>query len=191
MWLVAGLGNPGDAYAKTRHNIGFMVIDALSVKSSIPVKHKTANYLFGRGVIGEQEAILIKPLTFMNRSGIAVKEAAGRYDTDGILVVHDDMDLPAGVVRIRKSGSSGGHNGIESIINALGTRDFIRVKVGIGRPDRTPPEKYVLRPLSRQELTVMEEAVEKAAEAVTVALNRGVSCAQNMFHRRGDHRISS
>ncbi|NOZ69805.1 MAG: aminoacyl-tRNA hydrolase [Deferribacteres bacterium] len=184
MWLVAGLGNPGDDYAKTRHNIGFMVIDAVAARSSITVKQKTANYIFGRGFIGEQEAILIKPLTFMNRSGIAVKDAAKRYDTDGILVVHDDIDLPAGVVRIRKSGSSGGHNGIESIINALGTRDFIRVKVGIGRSDRIPPEQYVLRPFNRQELEVMEEAVEKAAEAVTVVLNKGVSYAQNIFHRQ-------
>ena len=183
MWLVAGLGNPGDDYAKTRHNIGFMVIDALAAGSSIPVRQKTADYLFGRGVIGEQETILIKPLTFMNRSGIAVKDAAGRYDTDGIIVVHDDIDLPPGVIRIRRSGSSGGHNGIESIINALGTRDFIRVKIGIGRPDRIPPEKYVLRPFSRHELPLMEEAVERAAEAVTVILNKGVSYAQNMFHR--------
>ncbi len=183
MWLVAGLGNPGNDYAKTRHNIGFMVIDALAAGSSISIKQKRANYLFGRGVIGEQKAILIKPLTFMNRSGIAVRDAVRRYDIDSILVVHDDIDLPTGVIRIRKSGSSGGHNGIESIINTLGTRDFIRVKIGIGRSDRIPPEKYVLRAFNKQEQTLIKEAVEKAADAVTVILNKGVSFAQNRFHR--------
>ncbi len=183
MWLVVGLGNPGEDYANTRHNIGFMVIDALAGRLSISIKQKTTHYLFGRGFIEEQKAILIKPLTFMNRSGIAVRDAVRRHDDiDSILVVHDDIDLETGVVRIRKSGSSGGHNGIESIINILGTKDFIRLKIGIGRSDRIPPEKYVLRAFNKQERTVMEEAVEKAADAVPVILNEGISCAQNKFH---------
>ncbi len=183
MWLVVGLGNPGDDYADTRHNIGFMVIDTLAAGSSISIKHKSANFIFGRGFIGEQEAILIKPLTFMNRSGIAVREAVRKYEgIDNILVVHDDLDLETGVLRIKKAGSSGGHNGIQSIIDILNSKDFIRVKIGIGRSDRMSPERYVLRRFNRQERPVIEESVERAVDAIREILTKGVSSAQNRFH---------
>jgi len=185
MWLVAGLGNPGDDYADTRHNIGFMVIDALSARYSISLRQKATNFIYGRGFIGELETILVKPLTFMNRSGIAVWDAIRRYEgIDNILVVHDDLDLETGVIRIRKAGSSGGHNGVQSIIDRLGSRDFIRLKIGIGRPDRVPAEKYVLRRFNKQERPVMEEAIETAADAVEEILARGVTSAQNKFHSR-------
>lgn len=185
MWLVAGLGNPGDDYADTRHNIGFMVIDVLSARYSISIRQKTANFLYGRGFIGEQKAILMKPLTFMNRSGNAVWEVMRMSEEiDNILVVHDDLDLETGVIRIRKAGSAGGHNGVQSIIDRLGSQDFIRLKIGIGRPNRGPAEKYVLRRFNKQERPVMEEAVEKAADAVQEILANGVTSAQNRYHSK-------
>ena len=137
MWLVVGLGNPGNEYEKTRHNIGFMVVDALAARFSIAFTQKTAHFIYGRGFIEEAKAILIKPLTFMNRSGIAVRDALRRYDEiENLIVIHDDLDLETGIIRIRKSGSSGGHKGVQSIIDSLGSREFIRIKIGIGRPDR-------------------------------------------------------
>lgn len=184
MWLVVGLGNPGNAYADTRHNIGFMVVDALASRVSISLNHKTKHYIYGRGLIGNQKAILIKPLTFMNKSGAAVRDALEKCDdADNILVVHDDLDLDTGVIRIRKKGSSGGHRGIESIIESLGSRDFIRLKIGIGRSVRIPAERYVLSAFKKKEQQVVKEAVEKAADAITIILDKGISCAQNRFHR--------
>lgn len=185
MWLLAGLGNPGDEYADTRHNIGFMVIDILSARCSISIRQKTASYIYGRGFIGDQKVILIKPLTFMNRSGNAVWEAISMSEgIDNILVVHDDLDLETGVIRIRKAGSAGGHNGVQSIIDRLGSQDFIRLKIGIGRPNRGPAEKYVLRRFNKQERPVMEEAVERAADVVQEILAKGVTSAQNRFHSK-------
>jgi PTH1 family peptidyl-tRNA hydrolase len=183
MWLVAGLGNPGDEYADTRHNAGFMVVDTLSARYTVSVRQKTANFIYGRGFIEEQKVILLKPLTFMNRSGIAVWDAIRKYEEiDNVLIVHDDLDLETGLVRIKKTGSSGGHNGIQSIIEMLGSKDFIRVKVGIGRPMRGPAEKYVLRRFNKQERPVIEEAVETAADAIREILTKGVTSAQNKFH---------
>ena len=183
MWLVAGLGNPGDAYTDTRHNIGFTVIDVLAARYAISLNQKTSNYIFGRGFIGDQKSILIKPLTFMNRSGIAVRDALFKFDEiKDFLVVHDDLDLDPGIIRIRKTGSAGGHNGIQSIIDFLNSRDFIRIKIGIGRSERIYPEKYVLRPFNKKEKPLIDEAVETAADAVQEILARGVSSAQNKFH---------
>lgn len=183
MWLVVGLGNPGDDYADTRHNVGFMVVDTLAARFSISIRQKTLNFLYGRGFIEEQKAILIKPLTFMNRSGIAVWDAISKYEEiENILIVHDDLDLETGVIRIRKSGSSGGHNGIQSIIDRLGSTDFLRLKIGIGRPKRGPAEKYVLRRFNKQERPVIEETIEIAADAIQEILTSGVSSAQNKFH---------
>lgn len=183
MWLVAGLGNPGEDYEDTRHNAGFMVIDILSNRFSISLRQRTADYALGRGSLEDCSAVLLKPLTFMNRSGRSVRDVISRYEgIENILIVHDDLDLEAGVVRIRKSGSSGGHNGVQSVIDSLGSQDFIRVKVGIGRPEREPAERYVLRRFTRQEWPVMEEALERAADAVVEVITRGVASAQNKFH---------
>ena len=185
MWLVAGLGNPGDEYADTRHNIGFMVVDALAARSSISLKQKTSNFKFGRGFIEEQKAVLIKPLTFMNRSGTAVWDAINRFeDIENILIVHDDLDLETGVVRIRKSGSSGGHNGVQSIIDRLGSQDFCRLKIGISRSERLSNERYVLRPFSKKERPVIEEAVEIAADAISDIINKGIVYSQNKYHQK-------
>ena len=185
MWLVAGLGNPGDEYADTRHNIGFAVIDALASRCSISLKQKTSNYIFGRGFIEDQKVILVKPLTFMNRSGIAVRDVLYKNEEiDNLIIIHDDLDLEPGVVRIREKGSSGGHNGIQSIIDFLNSKDFIRLKIGIGRSEKIYPEKYVLRPFNKKERPLIEEAVVRSVDAVTDILSKGVSYSQN-FHHKG------
>ena len=184
MWLVVGLGNPDDEYADTRHNVGFMVIDALAARYSITLKQKTTNYVFGRGFIEDQKAVLVKPLTFMNKSGVAVRDILFKFDEiEDLIVVHDDLDLETGVVRIRKKGSSGGHRGIQSIIDCLGSKDFLRLKIGIGCSARMSAERYVLKPFNRQQRPVVEEAVEKSVDAISAILSNGVSYAQNKFHR--------
>lgn len=183
MWLVAGLGNPGDEYAGTRHNAGFMVIDRLAGRHSIEMRQKAGSYIFGRGFIRDRKVILIKPFTFMNRSGEAVMAAIRNHeDLEGILVVHDDLDIEPGAIKIKKSGSSGGHNGIQSIIDRLGSRDFPRIKVGIGRPERMPVERYVLKPFAKQEKPHIDEALETSADAVEDIIEKGVSYAQNKYH---------
>jgi len=185
MWLVAGLGNPGDEYERTRHNIGFMVIDALAARFSISIKQKTTNFRFGRGFIEDRKTILIKPLTFMNRSGAAVREALFKFDEiENLLVIHDDLDLDTGVIRIRKTGSSGGHNGIQSIIDCLNSKDFLRLKIGIGRSARISPERYVLREFNKQEKPVIDESVENAVDAIRVIISEGIASAQSRFHIR-------
>jgi len=185
MWLVAGLGNPGDEYERTRHNTGFMVIDALAARYSISIRQKTTNFIFGKGLIEDRKAILVKPLTFMNRSGVAVREALFKFDEiENLLVVHDDLDLDTGVIRIKKTGSSGGHNGIQSIIDSLNSKDFLRIKIGIGRPTRISPERYVLRAFNKQEKTIIDEAVENAVDAVRFIITEGIAHAQSRFHSR-------
>ncbi len=184
MWLIVGLGNPGRIYAKTRHNLGFMVVDALSSKFSVPLKGKLKNFVYGKDCINGKDIVLIKSLTFMNRSGIAVRDALRKYkDVDNLLVVYDDIDLDKGVIRIRKNGSSGGHRGVESIIELIGTKDFLRLKIGIGRSNRISAEDYVLSPFTKQELPIMKKAIEKAVDAIVMVLDKGISYAQNKFHR--------
>jgi len=183
MWLIVGLGNPGKKYSKTRHNIGFMVIDALSSKYSIPLKNKSKNFVCGIGSINGKDIILLKPLTFMNRIGIAVREAIREYtDIDNIIVIHDDLDLGAGVLRIKKNGSAGGHRGIESVIETIGTKDFLRIKIGIGRSIKISPEEYVLKPFDKHERPIIEKTIEKAVDAIVTILDKGVAYAQNKFH---------
>jgi PTH1 family peptidyl-tRNA hydrolase len=185
MWLVTGLGNPGDEYERTRHNIGFMVIDAIAARYAIPLKQKATSFTFGKGFIEDRKAVLIKPLTFMNRSGVALREALFKFDgAENLLVVHDDLDLDPGVIRIRKTGSSGGHNGVQSIIEYLNSKDFLRLKIGIGRSARISPERYVLRVFNRQEKPVIDEAVETAVDAVGVIITEGIAPAQSRFHKR-------
>jgi PTH1 family peptidyl-tRNA hydrolase len=184
MWLIAGLGNPGPEYDGTRHNAGFMVIDILSQRHSIRLERRNELYMYGRGFMEDEEVILLKPLTYMNRSGLAVRDIVWRHEDVGeVLVIHDDLDIEPGLIRIRRNGSSGGHNGVQSIIDMLGSKDFLRLKVGIGRPSRMIPEHYVLRPFAKKEREVIDEALEKAADAAGVIISEGVSRAQNIYHR--------
>lgn len=187
MWLIVGLGNPGKTYSKTRHNLGFMVLDALSYKFSIPIDNESKNYIYGKGTIQGKDVILAKPLTFMNRSGLAVKSLLGKFITiKDIIVIHDDLDLNTGILKIKRNGSSGGHKGIESIIENIGTKDFIRVRLGIGRPEVSGslrPEDYVLSNFTRREQPLIKKNIEKAVDAIGMIIDKGFSYAQNKFHR--------
>lgn len=184
MWLIVGLGNPGDKYVNTRHNVGFTVIDLLATSCSIELKNRTRNAIQGRGFIKDNGVILMKPLTFMNLSGIAVQEAIRKYeDITNVLVIHDDLDLPPGTIKIRGKGSSGGHRGIESIIERIGSKDFIRLKIGIGRSLRISPENYVLRPFYKKEKPLIDEALHSAVNAVQEIILKGVSPAQNKYNK--------
>jgi len=188
MWIIAGLGNPGAKYSATRHNIGFKVIDLLSEKHFISLR-KTDMYFEGKGAIEGMDVILLKPLTFMNKSGLAVKKILKKTSlisndlTDRLIVVHDDLDLNLGILKIRRNGSSGGHRGIESIIQELGTKNFVRIKVGIGRDKTIPVEEYVLQNFKLQEKKLIKDVIMCASLAVTAVVTEGIDKAMNKYNR--------
>ena len=183
MWLLVGLGNPGLRYARTRHNIGFMVMDRLAESLDLSFREKT-DYRACSGSISGQKVVLMEPLTFMNRSGNAVRKVFSKYAVlpANLIVVHDDLDLEAGKLKIRKKGSSGGHKGIESVIQNLGTQDFIRVRIGIGRDPFVPTEDYVLSKFRKNEKPLIQDAVNKAADAVCSIIIHGADKAMNTFN---------
>jgi len=187
MWLIVGLGNPGFEYAWTPHNLGFLVIDLVAERAGIRVERPEAKSYVGKGRIGQQEVALAKPQTYMNLSGMAVRELAERYEVapGQILVVVDEVALPWGSLRIRERGSAGGHNGLKSVIGALGTDEFVRVRLGI-QPDHPVGDlsAYVLHRMRKAELEAAAELVERAANAVECAVTEGVRRAMNQFNRR-------
>ena len=187
MKLIVGLGNPGREYAATRHNIGFMVADRLARELGVAVEKKMFKALVGQGRINGEKVALAKPQTYMNLSGEAVgallnwhKLAAG-----DLIVIYDDLDLPPGKLRIRPEGGPGGHKGMQSIIQALGTENFTRVRVGIGRPAIPGFESvdYVLGRLEGDDAKVVGEALDLAAEAVLCVVRDGVERAMNLYNR--------
>lgn len=175
----------GDRYARTRHNIGFMVVEEIAGSLGVQLKQGKL-YTTARGSIEGSEAVLIEPLTFMNRSGLAVRDAMRRFGVapGELIVIQDDIDMETGRLKLRKSGSSGGHKGIQSIIDAIGTGEFIRVKVGIGRDVDVPAEKYVLKKFRRAELPAVKEAIRTASEAVSSIIKDGISSAMNRYNRK-------
>ena len=183
MGLLVGLGNPGSRYARTRHNIGFMVLDALADDLGLTFREKE-EYRVIDGSMENERIIFMEPLTFMNRSGIAVRKISDKHAVppEKIIVIHDDLDLPAGKLKIRKKGSSGGHKGIESVIQNLGTRDFIRVKIGIGRDPLIPSETFVLSKFRRDEIPLIRDAVAQASRAVACIIAEGPDSAMNKFN---------
>ena len=183
MWLLVGLGNPGSRYSRTRHNVGFMVLEALAEGMGLSFRDR-ADYRLSDGSIEDERIILIEPLTFMNRSGSAVKKIADKHAVppERIIVIHDDLDLATGRIKIRKKGSSGGHKGIESVIQQIGTRDFIRVKIGIGRDPLMPTEAFVLSKFGKEEIPLIREAVAKAAEAALCIIADGPDRAMNKYN---------
>jgi PTH1 family peptidyl-tRNA hydrolase len=195
VWVIAGLGNPGSKYSATRHNIGFRVIDRLSEEYNIPMEERDV-YMIGRGAIEGVNVILLKPLTFMNRSGHAVKKILKKANVfannlmDRLIVVHDDIDIDTGAIKIRRGGSSGGHRGIESIIQELGTKDFVRVKVGIGRDKDIPVEEYVLQNFKPSEKNLVKDVIIFASHAVTAVVTEGIDKAMNKYNRSPKYTIT-
>ena len=185
-WIVVGLGNPGDKYENTRHNAGFLVVDELARRGNFAVRKIKHKALTQTAVIGGQRALVMKPTTYMNLSGEAVGDAARFYKipADHVLVISDDTDLPVGKLRIRKSGSAGGHNGLKSIIQHLGGDKFPRLKVGVGgkpHPDYDMAD-WVLGKLQGEDKKVFDEAVKKAADAIECLLKEGADKAMNKFN---------
>lgn len=183
MWLIVGLGNPGARYARTRHNIGFLVVDECADRLRTAFSEKP-DYMICSGSIEDSRVVLLEPLTFMNLSGRAVKKVLGKYNVqpENLIVVHDDLDLGTGKLKIRKKGSSGGHRGVESIIQNIGTKEFIRLKIGIGRSEFVPTEEYVLSKFRKDEIPLIREAVVNAADAVDCIIRLGVEKAMNSFN---------
>lgn len=194
MFLIAGLGNPGRKYEKTRHNMGFDVVDELIDRYRIPqggIGHKA---MYGKGIIAGEKVMLAKPLTYMNLSGESIREFVNYYKIDPeteLLVIYDDIDLEPGQIRIRKKGSAGGHNGIKSIIGQLGTQNFYRIKVGVGaKPSGWDLADHVLGHFSSQERELVDEAVKKAADAVETILEKGIDAAMNQYNGTGKKKKS-
>ena len=185
MKIVVGLGNPGNQYKDTRHNIGFLVVDELARRWNTPSwKRRYDAEVSEHRAIGP--VLLVKPQTFMNLSGNSVREAAKFYKTPStdIVVIHDDLDLPAGRLRIRERGGSGGHRGIESMLSQLGADDFVRVRFGVGRPpEGWESADYVLGRFAPDEQALIKEAIDKAADAVEAILKEETAPAMNRFNR--------
>ena len=184
-WLIVGLGNPGEKYANTRHNMGFLTVDLLAEKAGVKlnkVKFKSAYNLLE---LGGARCLVLKPQTYMNLSGEAVREAAQFYKipADHVLVIYDDISLPVGKLRVRPNGSAGGHNGIKNIIAHLGTQDFPRIKIGVGAPgDSGDMIDWVIGAPSQAERKVLLEMFEKAIEAAACIIENGTQKAMNAFN---------
>lgn len=185
MKIIVGLGNPGSEYEKTRHNTGFMVIDKIAEKYNIEIKKEKSKALIGTGEINGEKVMLVKPQTFMNLSGEAVRGIMDFYkeSIDNLLVVFDDIDLELGNIRIKERGSAGTHNGMKSVVQNVGTVDFKRVKVGIGKPKvNMDLVNYVLGKFSDDELKILTGSIEKAVDAVEIIVSGNVSKAMNLYN---------
>lgn len=188
MYIIVGLGNPGKDYQNTRHNIGFDVIDALAETAGISVIEKKHKAIIGKGVLDGQKVILVKPQTYMNLSGESVRDIIDYYKIDEeqeLIVVSDDISLDVGMLRVRKKGSAGGHNGLKNIIQHLGHDTFMRIKMGVGeKPKGYDLADYVLGHFSQNERKVMNEAVKTATEAIQMMVAGDVDKAMNTFNKK-------
>jgi len=185
-FMVVGLGNPGPRYSKTRHNIGFEVIDAISREFDISLKMHPANARVGRGKIQGREVALVQPMAYMNLSGKPVYQLAQSYglSCEDILIVHDDMDLAFGRIKIKEKGGSGGHNGIQSLMDAFGGGDFTRLRMGIGRPEAgMNAVDHVLSSFNLEERKMLEHIISRARDAAVIVLCNGTKEAMNRFNR--------
>ena len=188
MFIIVGLGNPTAEYAGTRHNVGFDVIDAIADKYNIAVTERKNRAFCGKGIIGGQKVVLVKPQTYMNLSGESVRGVMDFYKVDPeteILIIFDDVSLDVGQLRIRKKGSAGGHNGIKSIIQHLGTSDFQRITVGVGeKPKDYDLADYVLGHFSKAEKEIMQDGYKRAITAVELILQGDIDMAMNEFNKK-------
>lgn len=184
-FLIAGLGNPGQEHRENRHNVGFMVVDRLAKTEGISITRTKNRAFFGKGEIKDQSVILVKPQTYMNRSGEAISQLVRffKISTSNVLVVYDDLDLPLGSIRLRQKGGSGGHNGMKSIIRHLGN-DFPRLRLGIGRPPgKMDPAAYVLQDFSKQELMMIDELIDDAVATIEGFIELGVDRAMTYYNK--------
>ena len=180
MYLIVGLGNPGNRYRATRHNIGFMVLEKLATKLEVDLRQKSFNALWGKGKIASKNVILAMPQTYMNLSGNAVRQLHAFFKTDlsNLIVIHDDLDLSFGSVRLKTGGGNAGHKGLASIEENLGSSEFMRIRLGIGKPsDKSRIESYVLEPFGKEELSVLPEIIQWAADAATEIVSSGMQTA--------------
>lgn len=184
MYVIAGLGNPGKQYEKTRHNMGFLVIDSLAEKCGINVNKLKHRALTGTGRIGGEKVLLVKPQTYMNLSGESLREIVNYYDVDvhNLIVIYDDLDLEIGSLRIRKKGSAGSHNGMKSVIYQLVSDDFPRIRIGIGSVDSRDWKDFVTGRISSEEENELRKTVDKAADAVISIIEEGIDKAMNKFN---------
>jgi peptidyl-tRNA hydrolase, PTH1 family len=190
MKLIVGLGNPGKEYSANRHNIGFLCLNHLAKLQHIPLDSKQGKARTGKGAVAGNDVVLAKPQTYMNLSGQSVSLLMRKYSVlpDDLIVVHDDLDLPLGKIRIRLGSSAGGHNGIKSIIAFLGTQDFVRIRIGISRPPVAGEEKdesivdYVLGDFTRDDKPVVEDTIRRVSEAVICLLTEGLTAAMNKYN---------
>ena len=188
MRLIVGLGNPGIEYQFTPHNLGFLAVDQIANERGVAVRNRQCRALTGKIVIGSETVLLAKPETFMNLSGISVRELVAAHDVkveEDLIVIQDELDFPLGTLRIHTRRSSAGHNGIESIISALDTQDFLRIRMGVA-PDRKVEDgmSYLLSPMRKAQLEVVDEMLEVAADAVKAILTEGAAAAMNRFNRK-------
>lgn len=185
MKIIVGLGNPGNEYAKTRHNVGFMLVDALSEHLNITLWKDKFNAKIAEGRIGAEKILLVKPQTYMNNSGEAVGPLMRWYKLEpkNIIAAHDDMDIPAGTIRIRKKGSSGGHNGIKSLITYIGDENFARIRLGIGRPlPGWSVINHVLAPFPEQDKIKVDKAIKYLIPAIECIISDGLDIAMNKYN---------
>lgn len=188
MKLIVGLGNPGIEYQFTPHNIGFLAIDRIAEQCGVTVDNRHAKALTARARIGKEEVLLAKPETFMNLSGMSVRELSEKHGVDpekDLIVMYDELDLPLGMIRVRERGSSAGHNGMQGIINALQTQEIARIRMGIAPDDpKKGGARYILSPFRKSQLVAVDDMLDLAAQAVNVALSEGVKAAMNRFNRK-------
>lgn len=189
MYLIVGLGNPGEQYENTRHNMGFKAVDALAENIGINVRKLKFHAMIGQGNIDDEKVLLIKPQTYMNLSGNAVYKAADYFKVpnEKIIVIYDDIDLPVGTIRIRKSGGAGTHNGMRSVVNTLGTTDFPRIRIGIGEAcgDKTLVD-HVIGKISVHDIELLNTAALRAVDAVKDIIRCGIDTAMNKHNKKAD-----
>jgi peptidyl-tRNA hydrolase, PTH1 family len=186
--LIVGLGNPGIEYQFTPHNLGFLVVDRIAEQCGVEIRNRQCRALTARAVVGSETVLLAKPETFMNLSGLSVRELVAKHEVSpesDLIVIQDELDFPLGTVRIHRNRSSAGHNGIESLIGALGTQDFLRIRMGVA-PERKVDDgiRYLLSPLRKAELRIVDPMLDVAVDAVKVILSEGPAAAMNRFNRK-------
>jgi PTH1 family peptidyl-tRNA hydrolase len=186
MYLIAGLGNPGLSYKKTRHNAGFQALDVLAARHGVRVKTKGFSALYGEGRIGTERVILMKPQTYMNLSGDAVQSLMHFYKLapDRLIVLYDDIDLPIGSLRIRANGSAGSHNGMRSVISCVGSEAFARIRIGVGKDESILLRDYVLKRPSKAEQQALNEVFEHAADAAELIVAGRIGDAQMQYNKK-------